>query len=428
MNRTIMSNSVLKRKLYNVRNDDKISIDNKRMKIQEIEDQMIYNIQNNNRLSDIDKNTKIKELIIRNIQRDNTISNSEKMVQYNNIMIYDYKQYIKKKEEQLPLTTYKRKSYNNRCNNILGCTHYKKNCKINTSCCNKWYVCKFCHNEKEYHQLSNDDITRISCMECYTIQPVSNRCINKNCNIEFGKYFCKICNYHNNEDEKFFHCRQCKICIKGDKKEFKHCKKCNMCLHISIINNHRCIDNRNSSTCPICNEKIKDTSDMPMILESCQHVIHANCFSEYMTSNYKCPVCMKTITDFGFYSSIFDLFDEKLEYERNQIPEEFKNAMVKIFCNDCEQKTETTWHFELHKCQNDQCNSFNTSILSVHKDYYDSDSNNEENSVNTPSNSSISSNLSDQSDQYMDDINIYNEEDNIDIILFIDNNNTNDSE
>lgn len=366
-----ISNSVLKRKLISIQNDDNII--NKKQKIKEIEIKMIENITKNTKLSNKKKNEAIKQLLIRNIQRDNTFTQQEKVKKYNEIMFADYSKYIEEREKSIPLTSHNTISFHKKRDQILGCKHYSKNCKLKTNCCNKWYVCKFCHNEKEYHSLDLTKINELVCMKCQTIQPISNKCINKDCNIKLGNYFCKICKYHNNSNNEFYHCNLCNMCIKGNKHEFKHCDSCNMCLHISIINNHKCISDRNTATCPICSERIQDAADEPMILETCQHIIHSKCFSKYMLTNYKCPVCIKTITDFGFYQSIFDRFDEILEYERDQIPDALRNSMVKIYCNDCEQESETHYHFELHKCQNEQCLSFNTSIISIEHNYYTSE-------------------------------------------------------
>ena len=362
------NNNNLKRKINNIRNDEDISNSNKKAKITELEEQIIQNINNDLTLSDDKKNKKIKKIIIRNIQRDDTLTSSKKMELYGKVMISDYKTYIKQKEIDIPETSNKSKSFYDERSNTYGCDHYPKNCKIKYKCCDKWYTCKFCHNEKEFHTANKNDCEKISCLKCNTIQEISNECIN--CNIKFGEYFCKKCTNHNNFDNNLFHCNKCEMCIQGDKKEFRHCDSCNMCLHISIINNHKCIADRNMSNCPICHDQISDSAIAPMILESCNHIIHVDCFSKYMRHGYKCPICSKTITDFGFYKDIFTDFDNILEYERNEIPEEFKNTMVKISCNDCNEKTETTYHFELLKCQNDICNSYNTTIISIHHDYY----------------------------------------------------------
>lgn len=367
------SNSVLKRKLNNIKNDETLSTANKRVKIAELETELINNIQNNERLSDSEKKLQIREILIRSVQHNTDIPKQEKVKLYQSIMFNDYNNYLKLKESLRCNIPYTHKSFNSRVNNILGCRHYKKNCKIYTRCCNKWYVCKFCHNNKENHTLDVENIEKIVCMECKTIQEISNKCSNDECGIEFAEYFCDICKYHNNEkDLDIYHCNKCNMCIKGSESDFTHCNTCNMCMHISIINNHKCIDNRNDSTCPICNIMIKDSPDEPMILEKCNHIIHINCFNSYILSNYKCPICIKTITDFGFYKTVFNRYDEILEYERYQIPDEYRNAMARIHCNDCEEKSETRYHFELHKCQNDECNSYNTSILSIEKNYYES--------------------------------------------------------
>lgn len=378
------SNSVLKRKLHNIKNDETLSLDNKRIKIEELESQLIDNVNNDERLSDSEKKTQIREILIRSIQSNKEIPNSEKIKLYQNIMFNDYKKYLKLKESLRRAVPHTCKSFNDKSHNILGCRHYKKNCKIHTECCNKWYVCKFCHNNKEDHSLDTSNIDKIVCMECKTVQDVSNKCINEDCGITFSKYFCTKCKYHNDDiNTELYHCDKCNMCIKGSEDEFQHCDGCNMCMHISIINNHKCIANRNDSACPICHIMIKDSPAEPMILEQCNHIIHIDCFNSYIISNYKCPICIKTITDFGFHKDIFKRYDEILEYERHQIPYEYRNAMVRISCNDCGEKSETDYHFELHKCQNDICQSYNTSILSIEKDYYESSSDSEVDIINT---------------------------------------------
>lgn len=368
------NNSTLKRKFNNLKNDENLDSVNKKIKLKELESELINNIKNDDTLSSAEKNTKIKEILIRIIQNDDSIDKLDKIKMYQQIMLKDYNDYIQVQERNIPITLANSKSYHNKSSKILGCRHYKKKCKLNTACCKKWYVCKYCHNEKELHTMDIKSIKKIICMECKTIQKISNKCINEECSIKFANYYCKICKYHNDDNIDIYHCKKCNMCIKGNKNEFGHCDNCNMCLHISILNNHRCISDRNTSNCPICAVSIKEYSEEPMILENCQHIIHSKCFSQYILSNYKCPICIKTITDFGIYKNIFKRYDEILKYERYQIPDEHKHTMVYIYCNDCEFRTETRYHFELHKCQNEQCNSFNTSIISMEKNYYDTES------------------------------------------------------
>lgn len=42
-------------------------------------------------------------------------------------------------------------SYRDALKVILGCKHYKRNCKLVTPCCNKLYTCIRCHDEVADH-------------------------------------------------------------------------------------------------------------------------------------------------------------------------------------------------------------------------------------------------------------------------------------
>ena len=47
--------------------------------------------------------------------------------------------------------------------------------------------------------------------------------------------------------------------------------------------------------------------------------------------------------------------------ETIQMPEEYKDKISKILCNDCEKKTEAPFHFMYHKCV--ECGGYNTSVI-----------------------------------------------------------------
>jgi hypothetical protein len=47
------------------------------------------------------------------------------------------------------------------------------------------------------------------------------------------------------------------------------------------------------------------------------------------------------------------------------MPPEYALAKAIIFCNDCEQRATVPYHFIGHKCQNQECGSYNTNILST---------------------------------------------------------------
>lgn len=54
-----------------------------------------------------------------------------------------------------------------------------------TPCCNKFYKCRFCHDENESHHFDRKTLTELICTECNTRQKVQDRC--QNCGILFGK-------------------------------------------------------------------------------------------------------------------------------------------------------------------------------------------------------------------------------------------------
>lgn len=306
---------------------------------------------------------------IKNINNDNNLSLNEKRQKIQEVMMYNWNN---SENKQLYNLDENEISYYNKHLNILGCEHYQKKCKILYKCCNKWYVCRCCHDEHEDHITNRYQNEILSCMECNTIQHISNKC--KNCKLKFAKYYCKYCNYHNNNTIDIYHCKKCKICNIGLKQDFKHCEICDICISKDIFDTHICKLDQFNIDCPVCKLCIKGSKDSAYILENCKHILHNKCFEKYIQTNYKCPICVKSIHDFNISTSWFLYFNEILKYEKNQIPEDHKNTMVRIYCNDCERKSETTYHFEIHQCEFQNCLSYNTSIISIHTDYYDNDS------------------------------------------------------
>ncbi len=51
--------------------------------------------------------------------------------------------------------------------------------------------------------------------------------------------------------------------------------------------------------------------------------------------------------------------------ESHSMPEEFKDWTADIYCNDCQKKTTTKYHFSYHKCQ--ECGSYNTVVDNINK-------------------------------------------------------------
>ncbi len=240
------------------------------------------------------------------------------------------------------------------------CNHYNRLCDIVADCCNKIYSCRLCHDLEMYdqekdikkkHKLNRFKIKKVICKLCNTKQDKSNNCIN--CNINFGSYYCNICNLYDYNEKGQYHCFKCGICRVGGKENFVHCDTCNMCIK-KDLSDHKCLLNRSDNDCPICMEYLFDSVKEISILK-CGHVIHKDCLLEYSKYNYKCPLCSKSMFNMDNYFNILEN-----EINTNSIPEELKKK-VDILCNDCEKKSNIDFHFAGLKCDN--CNSFNTQII-----------------------------------------------------------------
>lgn len=236
---------------------------------------------------------------------------------------------------------------------------YRRGCKLLAKCCDKWYTCRFCHDENEDHTFDRYGTEKISCMNCHTVQGLTEQCVNQQCNMKFAKYFCKTCRFYDNDEHKdIYHCDKCKICRigKGLGIDYFHCDKCNACMSVTL-QEHKCVERSLESDCPICNVYMF-TSTTPVMFLPCGHCMHVSCYEEYTLTNYICPLCSKSLGDMEQY---FRRIDEVMQMER--MPAEFEKLRSEIFCSDCERKSTTKYHFIYHKCQYEDCRSYNTKLL-----------------------------------------------------------------
>lgn len=237
------------------------------------------------------------------------------------------------------------------------CQHYDKHCSIISICCNKQYNCRICHDQIEYdeqidaskeHKLDRFATKELVCNECGTRQIMSNKCIN--CNIEFGKYYCNICNLHDNEVSRdIFHCDKCGICRAGGRDNFKHCDTCGMCC---LIGEHKCLVKNIKTDCPICYNSLFCHRDTVYTMK-CGHALHTECINKCLENgNYKCPLCNKSMVD----------ANQLIENAVNNIimPDELK-IDKQILCNDCNKKSVAKFHIVAMKCEH--CNSYNTRTI-----------------------------------------------------------------
>ncbi|KAA8652242.1 CHY zinc finger protein [Aspergillus tanneri] len=109
----------------------------------------------------------------------------------------------------------------------LGCSHYKRNVKLQCFHCKKWYTCRFCHDEVEDHQLNRPQTENMLCMLCGHAQSAAQFC--RKCGELTAQYYCNTCKLWDNDSSKsIYHCNDCGICRIGQGlgKDFFHCKTC----------------------------------------------------------------------------------------------------------------------------------------------------------------------------------------------------------
>ena len=243
---------------------------------------------------------------------------------------------------------------------LEGCKHYKRGCLMEADCCGKLVPCRLCHDEVCDHKINRFNTKNMQCKHCNKKQIVSQKCIE--CSEVMGKYFCNICKFWSNDiNKEIFHCNDCGICRIGRKEDYFHCQICNTCIKNDVKDSHICIQNTMHSQCPICKEDLFNSTKQVSIMK-CGHSIHSDCLQEYISdNNYQCPLCKKSIVAMTSYWKQLDKF-----LDGQEMPIEYKYTIAKIYCNDCNEKNISNFHFLYNKCYN--CNGYNTNIVDT-KDY-----------------------------------------------------------
>ena len=227
------------------------------------------------------------------------------------------------------------------------CGHMENNFKLNCSCCSKVFCCSECHNLASYHKL-DIKYTNIICCYCDIEQNLTDYCIACDKNLK-TKYSCKKCYIFDHEQKYKFHCNNCNSCHKENKDQLSHCNTCKICYLKD--SKHLCIDLDND--CPICLEPLKNSIIFNLI---CGHAIHNDCYNQLIKNTYKCPLCAKTIVDM---KKDFERLDEEIE---QSIMFDHVMSIREIYCNDCEQHSETIFSYVGLKCN--KCGSYNTRLNS----------------------------------------------------------------
>ena len=345
----------------------------------------------------------VKREMIKKIKADNTLTEKEKSVKIQQIFSSNYQNKIQSQS-----------------NVSHTCSHYVKYCsKFKFACCNTIDPCKRCHLERGNCEPKDITITFMSCNLCGFEQEPTAKCSNLECGVEFANSYCGICQIWTSKE--IFHCVDCEICRIGTSQSLFHCVDCGTCFNVDISKEetHECTnkqENANKQTkwtdglCVVCAESTFNSQSQSFSLP-CHHLIHSNCFSQYVQqSNYKCPHCKKSVCEltsqWNFIRSqikFHPIPNEMIPIEPEDIVDtlygkfrvieinivngiklfkgEFiewfvdkkskynvsatinysvvkKNIYKKIYCNDCRKKSTTLFHFYGLECV--ECGSFNT--------------------------------------------------------------------
>lgn len=240
----------------------------------------------------------------------------------------------------------------------LGCPHYMRGCEIWAECCQKFYVCRLCHDEaNDYHTVKTKEHTldrtkveKIRCLHCKHEQKPALIC--DGCGIKMANYFCAKCNLFDYINRNQYHCDKCKMCRVALRPDTNmcHCDTCDLCH--SMDGSYPCRKGVKESTCPICMEDLFASTGYSMNMK-CGHTIHMECLNTHLKTSYKCPTCSKSIIDTTQY---FTQLESVISAQ--PVPEEYQRK-ANIMCNDCLKTTEVDFHFIAMKCP--ECNSYNTS-------------------------------------------------------------------
>lgn len=241
----------------------------------------------------------------------------------------------------------------------MGCEHYRRNVKLQCNTCQKWYTCRLCHDEAEDHVLPRKETKNMLCMPCGYAQKAGDECVR--CGRLAARYYCGICKLWNDDpDASTYHCDGCGICRVGAGlgKDFFHCKSCGICIAIETKDSHRCREGAMDCNCPICGEYMFTSTKRMIHMNPCRHLIHKRCYEQHMLTSYKCPICSKSTRNM---ESLFRKWDQNIAEQ--PMPPEWASARAIIYCNDCEAKSQTLYHWVGLKCS--ICKGYNTREVQI---------------------------------------------------------------
>lgn len=311
-------------------------------------------------ISQLPVDQKVKAILIQRLMMGRFNKAEQKLVPKNESTLAEAINSVKE-EDWLP--TY-------HSEDVLGCPHYQRACKLQCYQCSKWVSCRFCHDEQQHepaHNFVRNKTRWIMCMRCQNVQRPSRECTR--CEEEFALYYCEKCKLYDNDEAKdIYHCDKCKLCRLGLGLgiDFFHCDGCHACLSAELQGNHKCIEGATMSNCPICGDYMFTSTRPVVYMSPCGHAIHQHCFEEHTRHSYKCPHCQVTVLNMDAQFRVLDV-----EIEEQPLPEPYCHWMCIVSCNDCKGRSKCSYHILGLKCGH--CLSYNTAQLKLVKPELSSD-------------------------------------------------------
>ncbi|GBG26016.1 E3 ubiquitin-protein ligase RZFP34 [Hondaea fermentalgiana] len=131
-----------------------------------------------------------------------------------------------------------------------------------------------------------------------------------------------------------------------------------LCLPPGVFSNHTCVDSSNK--CVACFERMQDSTRQIALLR-CGHAMHKQCQDQALLAGaHTCPICRVSYLDQGSQAVILQQIEETIAAQ--PMPDEYKNWVAHIHCDDCQKSAAVPFHFLAHICPS--CKSFNTVVLS----------------------------------------------------------------
>lgn len=248
----------------------------------------------------------------------------------------------------------------------FGCEHYARDCVLLSPCCNRWFVCRLCHDAdpptdcpQRGEPLERRKVETVACCLCRCVQPFAAQC--RECGHVFGEYVCEECRFfdHDGRIKGIEHCDGCGVCnvYPNGRDKWRHCERCNACVPVET--EHKCAPQAMQSTCPICAESLRESVRPVVFLHRCGHAIHEDCADRHRRTSIRCPLCAKSMFDDATLRELWQEYAAVLAV--SPMPCAFATHRVDILCNDCEVNTDNLpFHFVAHRCA--QCGGYNTVV------------------------------------------------------------------